>query len=198
MCSAGATMPTDNASLGETARASEPFMRQVFIGAQPEADRRHGVRAQALRHPQARGERHPLPGKVTGGDWFYVSSLSCKTLVYKGMLLTEQVDEYYPDLRTRRWRRRWRWCIRVSAPTRSRAGTARIRTATSRTTAKSTPCAATSTGCTPRQAHVRVRPVRRRHQEDPAGHQHRRQRLGDVRQLPGIARHGGPRRCRTR
>ena len=39
----------------------------------------------------------------------------------------------------------------------------------------------------------RLRAFRRRHQEDPAGHQHRRQRLGDVRQLPRTARHGGPR-----
>ena len=41
-----------------------------------------------------------------------------------------------------------RWCTRASAPTPSRAGIARIRTATSRTTARSTRCAATSTGCT--------------------------------------------------
>ena len=30
-CSAGANLPTDNSSLGNTAKASEPFMRQVFI-----------------------------------------------------------------------------------------------------------------------------------------------------------------------
>ncbi len=53
-----------------------------------------------------------------------------------------------PTCRTRRWKPRWRWSIRVSAPTPSRAGTAAIPTATSPTTAKSTRCAATSTGCT--------------------------------------------------
>ena len=37
-------------------------------------------------------------GKVAGGDFFYISSLSHKTLVYKGMLLTEQLSQYYPDL----------------------------------------------------------------------------------------------------
>jgi DNA-binding Lrp family transcriptional regulator len=44
--------------LGETAKASEPFIRQVFIGA-TRAEGRHGVRAQALRHPQARLQRDP-------------------------------------------------------------------------------------------------------------------------------------------
>src|SRR6476660_2027642 len=37
-------------------------------------------------------------GKVAGGEFFYISSLSYKTVVYKGMLLTTQLREYYPDL----------------------------------------------------------------------------------------------------
>ncbi|HXJ21897.1 MAG TPA: glutamate synthase large subunit, partial [Polyangia bacterium] len=37
--------------------------------------------------------------KIPGGKWFYVSSLSYKTVVYKGMLMPEQVGKYYPDLR---------------------------------------------------------------------------------------------------
>ncbi|MCB0022228.1 MAG: glutamate synthase subunit alpha, partial [Caldilinea sp.] len=32
------------------------------------------------------------------GDRFYIASLSSRTIVYKGMLLADQVDEYYPDL----------------------------------------------------------------------------------------------------
>ena len=47
-------VPTDNSSLGKTAQASEPFMRQVFIGRGANCRRRAGVRAQALRDPQAR------------------------------------------------------------------------------------------------------------------------------------------------
>src|SRR5204863_5463691 len=38
-------------------------------------------------------------GKFTGGHYFYVSSLSFKTCIYKGMLMPEQVDQYYADLR---------------------------------------------------------------------------------------------------
>src|SRR4029079_12806822 len=42
---------------------------------------------------------HEIRGaKFEGSHYFYVASLSFKTLVYKGMLLTEQVEEYYPDL----------------------------------------------------------------------------------------------------
>ena len=53
------SVPTDNSMLGETAKASEPFVRQVFIGRGPDTARRGGVRAQALRDPQARVQRDP-------------------------------------------------------------------------------------------------------------------------------------------
>jgi glutamate synthase (ferredoxin) len=36
---------------------------------------------------------------LAGGDRFYIPSLSYKTLVYKGMLMPAQVDQYFPDLR---------------------------------------------------------------------------------------------------
>src|SRR5207245_3490939 len=36
---------------------------------------------------------------IAGAEYWYVASLSMKTLVYKGMLTTEQVDQYFPDLK---------------------------------------------------------------------------------------------------
>ncbi len=53
------TLPTDNSMLGDTARNSEPVMRQVFIGPRSGPHRRGGVRTQALRHPQACLQRDP-------------------------------------------------------------------------------------------------------------------------------------------
>ena len=53
------TVPTNNSMLGDTAKSCEPFMRQVFIGRNPADRRRARVRAQALRHPQARLQRDP-------------------------------------------------------------------------------------------------------------------------------------------
>jgi glutamate synthase (ferredoxin) len=92
-------IPTDNASLGATARRAEPFMMQVFIGRNPALrdelafERKlyviRKVAEQQLRYDTA----------VAGGKWFYVSSLSSRTAVYKGMLMPEQVAKYFPDLR---------------------------------------------------------------------------------------------------
>ncbi len=92
------TVPTSNVTLGATARASEPLMRQVFIGRGSKvADELAFERKlYVIRRRAENAIRYS--GKVDGGDFFYVSSLSCRTMVYKGMLLTEQLGTYYPDL----------------------------------------------------------------------------------------------------
>ena len=93
------TIPTDNSSLGNGAKAVEPVMRQLFIGRSP-----------ALTDPMAFERKLYVIRKraeqairynpdVKGGKFFYVPSLSYKTMVYKGLLMPVQVDQYYPDLR---------------------------------------------------------------------------------------------------
>jgi glutamate synthase domain-containing protein 2/glutamate synthase domain-containing protein 1/glutamate synthase domain-containing protein 3 len=92
------TVPTDNKSLGETARASEPYIRQIFIGrAAGLADdlaferKLYVIRKRATAEIRADG--------LDGADTWYLPSLSARTLVYKGMLLTTQLATYFPDLR---------------------------------------------------------------------------------------------------
>jgi glutamate synthase (ferredoxin) len=91
-------VPTSNVTLGSTATASEPFMRQVFIGrnSRLKDDLAFERKLYVIRKRAEHAIRYS--GKIDGGDFFYVSSLSYKTLVYKGMLLTEQLGQYYPDL----------------------------------------------------------------------------------------------------
>jgi len=91
------TVPTDNSTLGDTAKASEPFMRQVFIGRNPAlADdlaferKLYVIRKLAYREIRT--------STIDGAEYWYVPSLSHKTFVYKGMLTTEQVELYFTDL----------------------------------------------------------------------------------------------------
>ena len=92
------TVPTNHAPLGKTARAGEPVMRQVFIARNDKLadDMAFERKLYVIRKRAEHAIRYS--GKVAGGDFFYVASLSCKTLIYKGMLLTTQLQEYYPDL----------------------------------------------------------------------------------------------------
>jgi glutamate synthase (ferredoxin) len=91
-------IPTDNSSLGNGATNSEPFMMQVFVGRNPaiKDDAAFERKLYVIRKIAEQQIRYG--GKIAGGKWFYVSSLSHKTVVYKGMLMPEQVAKYYPDL----------------------------------------------------------------------------------------------------
>ena len=92
-------IPTDNASLGKTAVAAEPHMMQVFVGRNPvlKDDTAFERKLYVIRKLAEREIRYG--GKISGGNWFYVSSLSCRTVIYKGMLMPEQVGKYFADLR---------------------------------------------------------------------------------------------------
>ncbi len=95
-------VPTDNNGLSQATIAVEPLIRQVFVArgvrgasagamTQDDLERKlyiirkrsgHAIQALKLRH----------------GKEFYVSSFSTRTIVYKGMLLADQVGKYYLDL----------------------------------------------------------------------------------------------------
>src|SRR6478609_5414135 len=91
------TVPTKNASLGDTAKSSEPFMRQFFI-ARPEGLDELGFERK-LYVIRKRAYSEIRTSTLPGSETWYTASLSARTLVYKGMLTTDQVDNYFPDLK---------------------------------------------------------------------------------------------------
>ncbi|MCU0570048.1 MAG: glutamate synthase large subunit, partial [Oculatellaceae cyanobacterium Prado106] len=88
-------VPTNHEPLGETARASEPFMQQVFI--QRSADLADDMAFERKLYI-IRKRSHNAIRNPDVDPWWYPSSLSCRTMVYKGMLMPVQVGQYYPDL----------------------------------------------------------------------------------------------------
>jgi glutamate synthase (NADPH/NADH) large chain len=91
------TVPTSNATLGETAKASEPFMRQIFIGRNPALPDELAFERK-LYIIRKRAYNEIRTSTIDGAEYWYVPSLSHKTFVYKGMLLTQQLEEYFTDL----------------------------------------------------------------------------------------------------
>jgi glutamate synthase (ferredoxin) len=91
------TVPTRGASLGNWARRSEPIVRQVFIGRAGNLsdDAAFERKLYVIRRLAERGIRY---SGIGGGEHFYVCSLSHQTIVYKGMLMAEQIEEFFPDL----------------------------------------------------------------------------------------------------
>jgi glutamate synthase (NADPH/NADH) large chain len=93
-------VPTDNSVLGFSVKPIEPIIRQVFIR------RGDGFDANAFERKLfviRKRVHHAIWDKhLPDGDQFYVCSLSTRTLVYKGMILAENLSTYYPDLKDER------------------------------------------------------------------------------------------------
>ncbi|MBW4889414.1 glutamate synthase large subunit [Mucilaginibacter sp. HMF5004] len=90
-------VPVNSSGIGETARAAEPDVEQLFIA------RPHHI----INPDDFERKLYVLRRFITktvsetikdAHDLFYFTSLSCKTIVYKGQLTTYQVRQYYTDL----------------------------------------------------------------------------------------------------
>jgi glutamate synthase (ferredoxin) len=90
------TVPTDDSSIGPTAKASEPVIRQVFVGRGPETTDALAFERK-LYCIRKRVSKRAKRG-IHERRMFYIPSLSSRTIVYKGMLTTGQLTTFYPDL----------------------------------------------------------------------------------------------------
>jgi glutamate synthase (NADPH/NADH) large chain len=89
-------VPVDNSCLSELVRATEPGHRQVFI-ARPKgmSESEFERRLYLVRKIVSNAIHEAYKGRDIG---HYTVSLSCRTVVYKGMFLSYQVEAYYKDL----------------------------------------------------------------------------------------------------
>jgi len=92
-------VPVDNSMIGESAKAVEPSIEQLFVK-RPESitdleafERKLFI----LRNYSTRIVKETL-NNAEVDSLFYISSLSYKTITYKGQLMTAQVRQFYPDL----------------------------------------------------------------------------------------------------
>jgi glutamate synthase (NADPH/NADH) large chain len=85
-------VPVERGIVGRTAASAMPGFRQLFIAA------RHRVNDQMQLERMA----YCLRKRAERETGVYFPSLSSRTLVYKGMLTTGQLDAFFPDLRDRR------------------------------------------------------------------------------------------------
>ncbi|SDH05541.1 glutamate synthase (NADH) large subunit [Alteribacillus persepolensis] len=89
-------VPVDDSMLGKAARQAEPAIYQVFIQRSEEISVQE-VFERKLYVIRKRAEKE-AGAALEEGDSFYFASLSSRTIVYKGMLTTEQVPQFYQDV----------------------------------------------------------------------------------------------------
>ncbi len=90
-------VPTDNRDIGEIARDVEPCVAQIFVGRGPNLKDAAEFECKLYMIRKVL-EREVRESDLTEKSSFYISSLSCNTLVYKGMLLATQFESYFIDL----------------------------------------------------------------------------------------------------
>ncbi len=92
------TVKVNNSAIGNAARRAEPKMRMIFIARNPAIpdDMAFERKLYVIRK---RAENEIRYGDLfEGGEFFYIASLSYKTLIYKGMLVSDQLQGYFLDL----------------------------------------------------------------------------------------------------
>jgi glutamate synthase (NADPH/NADH) large chain len=88
-------VPVKSDAIGTQARKTEPFMRQVFIARGIFNEEQFERKLYVMRK---RIEKAIRESAIESRDYFYISSLSSNTIVYKGLLLPSQMAAYYQDL----------------------------------------------------------------------------------------------------
>jgi glutamate synthase (NADPH/NADH) large chain len=91
--------PIDGNAIGRVARASQPYIQQIFVGressgmTQDEFERKlYVVRKRAEKEVAAETEA------LNNRGMFYIPSLSSRTIIYKGLLLAPQMAKFYKEL----------------------------------------------------------------------------------------------------
>ncbi len=88
--------PVNVDAIGRVARASQPYIEQVFIAGAP------GMTEDQLERKlyviRKRAESEIAASQLTDKGFFYIPSLSARTIIYKGLLLAPQIVEFYNEL----------------------------------------------------------------------------------------------------
>ncbi|MGB0969186.1 MAG: glutamate synthase large subunit, partial [Halocynthiibacter sp.] len=92
-------VPVDVSCLGEKANATRPEIEQILISNSKGVDEDTFERELYIIR-----RRIEKAAQKAGVAELYLASLSCRSIIYKGMMLAEQVAEFYPDLMDERFK----------------------------------------------------------------------------------------------
>ena len=88
--------PVNGDAIGREARASQPYIEQFFVGRPEGLDEAEFERL--LYKVRRRTENEMEASEIEGKDDFYVPSFSCRTIIYKGLMLAPQIEKFYFEL----------------------------------------------------------------------------------------------------
>jgi glutamate synthase domain-containing protein 2/glutamate synthase domain-containing protein 1/glutamate synthase domain-containing protein 3 len=93
------TVPVDPAACGPQARAIMPEIRQIFIGRDGRRVKDQATLERKLYVARKVVENRVAASGLPDSESFHIPSLSTRTIVYKGLLISWQIPRFYADLR---------------------------------------------------------------------------------------------------
>ena len=96
-------VPVDVSVIGQKAQATRPEIEQIMIAGPMPDDVSAAEFEKNLYLVRRRIERQVIAAQISG---FYVCSLSCRSIIYKGLFLAESLSDFYPDLNDDRFESR--------------------------------------------------------------------------------------------
>jgi glutamate synthase (ferredoxin) len=88
--------PIDASSIGRLARGTQPYIEQIFVRSAPGMDQ--NALERKLYVVRKRAEAEIAKSDLRDKSFFYIPSLSSRTIVYKGLLLAPQIARFYGEL----------------------------------------------------------------------------------------------------
>ena len=90
-------LPVDPSVLGDIAKKTQPFIKQIFVSKSftSQDDFEFNLK---LFISRKKAEHEILNSKISEARFFYLPSLSTKIIIYKGLLIPEDIKLYYKDL----------------------------------------------------------------------------------------------------
>ena len=88
--------PVNGDAIGREARSSQPYIEQLFLGCPQGLDEEAFERL--LYHVRRRTENEIAASEIEDKETFYVPSCSCRTIIYKGLMLAPQIEKFYFEL----------------------------------------------------------------------------------------------------
>jgi glutamate synthase (NADPH/NADH) large chain len=88
--------PVNGDAIGREARASQPYIEQLFIGRPDGLD--EDAFERLLYRVRRRTENEIFASEIEDKETFYVPSCSCRTIIYKGLMLAPQIEKFYFEL----------------------------------------------------------------------------------------------------
>src|SRR5579863_10370442 len=88
--------PINGNTIGRLARASQPYIEQIFVRSSPGMDQ--DALERKLYVVRKRAESAIAETDLKEKDFFYIPSLSSRTIIYKGLLLAPQIADFYKEL----------------------------------------------------------------------------------------------------